>query len=86
MHCLQGTENNAEEFGLEENICLLALGGRPGVLHHFSNDYESLRDAVGEYTDVPLGNDSYLHPSINKAPPYNEFWWSYVETFFVHYS
>ncbi|XP_071117499.1 uncharacterized protein [Haliotis cracherodii] len=56
---IDGTENNAEEFGLEENICLLALGGRPGVLHHFSNDYESLRDAV---EDMEFGGYSpFLH-------------------------
>ncbi|XP_067664662.1 uncharacterized protein [Haliotis asinina] len=45
---IQGIEKNAEEYGVEENICILVLGGRPGILHHFSNDYESLKDAIEE--------------------------------------
>ncbi|XP_046572321.1 uncharacterized protein LOC124280423 isoform X2 [Haliotis rubra] len=45
---IEGIENNAEEYGVEENICILVFGRRPGILHPFSNDYESLKEAVEE--------------------------------------
>ncbi|XP_046572268.1 uncharacterized protein LOC124280402 isoform X2 [Haliotis rubra] len=43
---INGIEDIAEQYEMEENIALVTFGGRARVLHQLSNDYGSLRDAI----------------------------------------
>ncbi|XP_046568677.1 uncharacterized protein LOC124277072 isoform X1 [Haliotis rubra] len=47
---INGIEDIAERHDLEENIALVTFGGRAKVVHHLSNDYGSLRDALENIT------------------------------------
>ncbi|XP_071117252.1 uncharacterized protein [Haliotis cracherodii] len=57
---ISGIEDIAEELGLEENIAIVTLGSRAEVVHHLSNDYESLRDAIGQLKCGVLASRTYL--------------------------
>ncbi|XP_067667526.1 uncharacterized protein [Haliotis asinina] len=47
---INGIEDIAERHDIEENIALVTFGGRANVVHHLTNDYGSLRDAVENIT------------------------------------
>ncbi|XP_071117081.1 uncharacterized protein [Haliotis cracherodii] len=47
---INGIEDIAEQYEMEENIALVTFGGRARVLHQLSNDYGSLRDAIDDLT------------------------------------
>ncbi|XP_046350605.2 uncharacterized protein LOC124131390 isoform X2 [Haliotis rufescens] len=47
---INGIEDIAEQHDVEENIALVTFGGRAKVIHHLSNDYGSLRDALDKIT------------------------------------
>lgn len=44
-----GIEDVAEKYDIEENVALVTFGGKAKVLHHLTNDYTSLRDALGRF-------------------------------------
>ncbi|XP_071117450.1 uncharacterized protein [Haliotis cracherodii] len=55
---IKGLEETAEKHDIEENVALVTFGGRPRVLHHLTNDYGSLRDAIENIT--PKGHSPLL--------------------------
>lgn len=42
-----GIEDIAEQFGLEENLGVVAMGGRSTVVQELTNDFGLVRDAIG---------------------------------------
>ncbi|KAJ8304636.1 hypothetical protein KUTeg_018219 [Tegillarca granosa] len=49
---LLGLEENAMEYGLEENVGLITFGSedQTGVVQHMTNDFSKIRDAMGNLT------------------------------------
>ncbi|XP_046572293.1 uncharacterized protein LOC124280411 isoform X2 [Haliotis rubra] len=57
---ISGVEDIAEELGVEENIAIVTLGSKAKVVHHLTNDYESLRDAIEEMECCARSSKTYL--------------------------
>ncbi|XP_067666488.1 uncharacterized protein [Haliotis asinina] len=58
---LTGIEEVAEKYDIEENVALVTFGGKAKVIHHLSNDYASLQDALEK---VERGGPSPLLQSL----------------------
>ncbi|XP_071117092.1 uncharacterized protein [Haliotis cracherodii] len=58
---IDGIEDVAEKYDIEENVALVTFGGKAKVLHHLTNDYTSLRDALD---NVSRGGPSPLLQSL----------------------
>jgi hypothetical protein len=42
-----GIEENVDSFNLEENLAVVQIGDRAWVRQHLTNDYNRVRDAIG---------------------------------------
>ncbi|XP_067666490.1 uncharacterized protein [Haliotis asinina] len=57
---ISGVEDMAEELGVEENIAIVTLGHKAEIVHHLTNDYESLRDAIERMKCCARASTNYL--------------------------
>ncbi|XP_071117347.1 uncharacterized protein [Haliotis cracherodii] len=58
---INGVEDAAADYEMEENIAIVSCGGPARIVHHLSNDYSSLRSVID---NLQLGGCSWMFETL----------------------